>query len=387
MRRAAIALCVALLGIILWLVTGHTKQTTVVSLEAPPPSPQEFTPPSREAVHGAAVTPNRMLKDYEKYSAYPPNSRPVTPERAAAFKYNHRVLEPLPVIPRGQEEPAFFSEFTADKLMVFGTDTITLTLRASHPTDSSAAFAIQMRNAGLTRGRGSKSEKIVDLYFHDDGRDGDLVAGDSTYTVVLRPSKMAPLAEFHGSVRAFVDYSANDVEFGQQLFFDYYPDEGIAARFTGNYREAIEDGSLVVYAEMAVARAGFYSVDATLDTEDDRAFCHSRFKGTLDEGTREARLLFFGKAIRDADPTVQGPFKVTVQGPFKVVEIYGQMVPEPGRLLELAKDGDFAPWAVPLYDGYYLTKQYPVDSFSDAEWRGPEKDARLNDYQQLAERK
>ena len=94
------------------------------------------------------------------------------------------------------------------------------------------------------------------------------------------------------------------------------------------------------------------------------AFCHSRFKGVLDTGTREARLLFFGKVIRDAAPAVESPFTVA--------EIYGQMVPEPAELLELSKGGTFAPFAVPLYDGGYTTQRYDIHEFSDAPWRAME---------------
>ncbi len=374
-------LTVGLTIILMWVLTDSARRTKPVASELAVTSDKsrDLRALLREASLVAAVTPKRILDDYEKYSAYPPNSRPVTPERAAAFKYNHRVLEPLPVIPSGKKDPAFLSEFTADKLMVFGEDAITLTLRASHPTDTSGAFRIEMRDAGLTRGRGPQSAKIAELSFHDDGRGGDLIGGDSTYTAVLRPAQMPALADFHGSVRAFVEYSANGVEFSQQLFFDYYPKSGIAARFTGNFRDSIEDGSLVVYAELAVARSGFYSIDATLDTQDERAFCHARFKGSLDEGTQAVRLLFFGKVIRDAVSAVEASFKV--------MELYGQMVPAPDRLAELAKGGDFAPWAVPLYEGYYVTNVYTVAAFSEAEWNDPERSARINDYRQHADKR
>jgi hypothetical protein len=302
---------------------------------------------------------DRILKDY------PPNSRPVTQSRAEAFKYNRRDLQFLGVPgPDKSGPPAFYSEFTADKFNVFEGETITLTLRAAKdPSVAAGAFPITTLGAGITKGRSQDAQKVLDLTFSDDGRNGDATAGDGTYTSTVEPSKVPALADYQGSVRAFVQFTANGSTFGHQLFFNYFPPKGIAGTFTGHFHEAIEDGSLVVYAEINVLQSGNFALDATLLTADDQAFCHSRFKGQLGLGTQDVRFLFFGKAIRDGLPAGG-------VGPFKVSEIYGMMVPDPEELLRLSKGGGFAPSAVPLFGGQYVTGQYEPSQFSDVPWQG-----------------
>jgi hypothetical protein len=300
-----------------------------------------------------------ILKDY------PPNSRPVTQARAEAFRYNRRDLQFLGVTgPDKSGPPAFYSMFTADKFNVFDGETITLTLRAAKGSSMAAgAFSITNLSAGVAKGRSPDAPKVLDLAFSDDGRNGDATAGDGTYTSTVAPSKIPALADYKGSVRAFVEFTANGASFGHQLFFTHFPPTGIAGTFTGHFREAIEDGSLVIYAQMNVLQAGNFALDATLLTADDQAFCHARFKGKLGLGNQDVRFLFFGKAIRDGLPA-------GAVSPFKVSELYGMMVPDPGELVRLSKGGDFAPAAVPLFGGQYVTGQYEPSQFSDEPWKG-----------------
>jgi hypothetical protein len=309
------------------------------------------------------------MSTYQEMAAtYPPHSLPITAKRAEAFRYNRRTPQALPVsgTERGAE-PRFYSVFTADKQNVFENETITITLKASRTASADGAgLPIRIDDSGLSKGRRSDSPKLLSLDLRDDGQGADRTAGDFVYTAAVNPSKLKGLVQHHGSVRAFVEYSNDGTSFGQQLFFEYFPEQGIAARFTGKFREAVEDGSLVVYAELNVAKPGHYALDANLLARDGSAFCHSRFKGKLEPGLREARFLFFGKAIRDATPPPEAPFRVT--------ELYGQMVPEPQELQKLAEQSEFAPAAVPLYQGEYTTAQYDVNEFSDAAWQGAKSD-------------
>ena len=349
-----------------------------------PPTPASVEAESRAhggpSLAGTVIRPEPALAPVEKtltpessQALYPPHSRPISQQRAEAFRYNRRVARPMPIFDsqRRHEPPRFYATFTADKMNVVGVDTITMTLRATRTPEADApSLAIAIVNAGLAKGRGDKSARVADLVFHDDGQNGDAVAGDRTYTAVVQPAAIEGLADHHGSVRAFVEFSAEGTTAAEQLFFDSYPEKGIAARLTGSFHEAIEDGSLVVYAQMNVLQAGYYSVDANLLTADDRAFGHARFKGSLDTGIRDIRFLFFGKIIRSARPAVRSPFKVA--------EIYGQMVPEPKELLEKARTGDFAPSLVPLYPGTYVTESYDLSTFSDAPWRSPDAPSRAS---------
>jgi hypothetical protein len=342
--------------------SGNARTPQPVAAES---LPRERSPDAVVRGEPTSASVEKSLTPEQRDALYPPHSRPISQQRAEAFRYNHRVPYPVPIFGKGtHEHPRFYATFTADKMNVVGSETITMTLRATQTLEADApALAITMVSAGLAKGRTGKGDVVADLVFHDDGHDGDAVAGDRTFTAVVQPASIEALADHHGSVRAFAEFSVNDTTAAEQLFFEYYPEKGIAARLTGNFHEAIEDGSLVVYAQMNVFKAGYYSIDANLLTADDRAFAHARFKGTLEKGIRDARFLFFGKIIRDAKPPVRSPFKVA--------EIYGQMVPEPKELLGAAQTGTFAPSLVPLYPGTYVTEAYDPSTFSDAAWRSP----------------
>jgi hypothetical protein len=355
----------------------RSTEATQPSDTATRSAPRTFEPPTQTGADVSPVRSNVMLENYKRYAMYPPTSRPVTQRRADAFKYNRRPIQYTPVRGDADAGVAFYSVFTADKFNVLPGETITLTLKATAAADSDAnAYPIHILRSGLSLGRAVDGATVTPLDLRDDGAGGDVSSGDLTYTATVRPADVPTLATYHGVVRAFVEFSANGVTHGHQLFFNTSPENAVAAHFTGNFREAVEDGSLVVYSELDVLQAGYFDVDATLASRDGTAFCHSRFKGWLDEGRREARLLFFGKVIRDANPPAQSPFRLT--------ELYGQMVPSPDRLEEATKAGDFAPSPVPLFDRVYVTRTYDASSFSDAEWQSTDKQNRLGNYNSSA---
>jgi len=343
----AASLCLLFLAL-----TGASRDGATVAGDPPRALPGRS---QRQVPALLTVPPEPQANDT---AGYPPQSWPATPARAQAFAYNRRDLQFLPAISPDGKSAAFYSAFTADKMMVFEGESITLSLRAARRAAAAASnLTIDVEAAGLSKGRRSEAPTVMGLTFRDDGGAGDRVADDGIYTAIVTPSETA-LRDFHGSVRAFVRYSADGTSFGHQLFFNYYPTKGIAGRLSGRFREGIEDGSLVVYASIDVQEAGFFTIDANLLDANDLAFAHARFKGALERGAQEVRLLFFGKVIRDAQPPPPSPFRVA--------EIYGHMVPSPQHLAELAARGDFAPSAVPLYSGSFRTRSYQVGDFSAA---------------------
>jgi len=139
-----------------------------------------------------------------------------------------------------------------------------------------------------------------------------------------------------------------------QLDFQYTPTGGIPARFTGAFRDTIEDGSLVIHAGVEVARAGHYVIDANLFNADDKPVAWSRFKGDLAAGTQGAPLVFFGKVLRDVD----------AHGPFHLGQLRGaRFVPDLDPDLE----------QMPAFAGSFATRPYANDDFSDAEYDSPDK--------------
>lgn len=139
-------------------------------------------------------------------------------------------------------------------------------------------------------------------------------------------------------------------EESRTLRFFYTPEAVIPARFTGNFRDVIEDGSLVIYAGIDVKAEGHYVIDCNLYGAGDAPVMWSRHKGPLPKGSSEVKLVFFGKALRD-----QG-----VSPPYHIGQLRG------GRHV-LGQDPDIE--SMPLGDWRYTTRtRFTLEDLSDADW-------------------
>jgi hypothetical protein len=377
MKAASIISAVILLAIGLILSGDKDSNVPVTQAEERSPFPDLDFDISSADEPGSPQAPVAALRNYLEYSKYPPTSRPITAGRAAHFQYNRRDDVPVPVAgPDGRTE--FYISVRTDRMMVFGAETVRILLKAvAGPDAEGERKAVELAGAAVFAGRRDDARRVLDVTLVDNGRDGDVQSGDHEYTAMIQPASIASLKSFHGDLAVHVEFRVNGVKGARRIYFSFYPESAIAARFTGKFRNAIEDGSLAVYAQINVSRAGNYTIDANLSDADGQAFCHARFKQRLEPGLREVRLLFFGKVIRDANPVPRTPFRVT--------EIFGQALP-PSELAAQMDDENFAPAAVPLYSGDYTVDSHEVRDFSDAEWESPDKQFQIEQLREAAAR-
>lgn len=171
------------------------------------------------------------------------------------------------------------------------------------------------------------------------------------------------MADFAGDLRLTVDVRMNG-ERGEVSFpFVYTGDP--PARFTGTAREAVEDGSLALYVGIEVRRAGRYVFIGRLYDAGDRAVAILQQNDVIEASAREARLLAFGKVLRDTGALA----------PFALRDVQGWRMNDGGypdrQLLE-------------TWPGPYTTAAYAPDAFSDRDWDSPGKRNRLAGLQQAA---
>ncbi|MEZ4468501.1 MAG: hypothetical protein R3F43_29705 [bacterium] len=134
--------------------------------------------------------------------------------------------------------------------------------------------------------------------------------------------------------------------------------DAVPARFTGALADAEEAGSLRVDVGIDVARAGRYLIDANLYDDAGEPVAWARYKGELAEGLGTVPLRFFGKVLVDAGRP----------GPWRLGELRG-VRHAPGAFPDLEPMAPFLdPWR---------TRPWRLDAFSDAEWAGPARAARL----------
>src|SRR6185295_18295913 len=122
------------------------------------------------------------------------------------------------------------------------------------------------------------------------------------------------------------------------------------AELTGRFRDGIVGGSLVVEAEVAVARAGRFHLEASLYSRDaSHALAWAQAAETLEPGARWIALPFYGLVLREAG--VDGPYLLR----YAALSTTGQVPNAKNRVLENA----------------YVTAAYRVASFSDAPFNDP----------------
>lgn len=288
-----------------------------------PPPPE--TPAPEQGVEGLST--DDPLTAFKKQNVYPPSSRPLTPGHTDLLHPNTRHE-----MPRGTDA-ADGTEFlfTADRYFVVGTETITPTL--------------EVRRKGTT----------IPVQVHD------------TFVAILDPKATADAPRFPFTIGqpfspSTIPNVKRQVAMGMYLQFDldgrtqiarfdfqYTPEIGIPARFTGVFSDDVVDGSLVIRAGVLVAVAGNYIVDCNLFDANDQPIAWTRAKVALGTGKQNVDLLFFGKVL--VDQGAKGELHI------------GQLR---GARFAVGEDPDTE--QMPWFTGTYKTRSYATTDFSSAEY-------------------
>jgi hypothetical protein len=176
---------------------------------------------------------------------------------------------------------------------------------------------------------------------------------------VLAPGQTG-LASFHGTIRTEVRYSVGGRN--GMLLFDVIYSPDLPATWTGQVREAIDNGSLVFYLKAEVRQPGRYIVTGRVDDARGKPFALATFNDLLGPGPNEVRLTVFGKLMRDQDAAL----------PLTLRDVDGYLLKEnvdPDRALLPRLEGTVG-----------VSKPYPLSRFSDAEWQGEERTRYLTEY-------
>ena len=309
---------------------GAARPAAVAALPAPPVVP-----------YPATGTPGRSTDDpltaYRKANVYPPTSRPLTADQVDLLHpgQRHETMRP------DDHDAGITYLFTADRYFVIGDEALTATLDvrrggAPIPVAITQAYAVVLDPGG-------PAPRRIPLAFAPTG---------AILAAQLAPARL-DLARQAG-IGVYVEFDHGAGRQAAHFDFQYTPTRGIPARFTGAFRDAIEAGSLVIHAGVAVDAPGRYVIDCNLFDAADQPVAWSRFKGELAAGVHDADLVFFGKVIVDGH----------ARGPFHVGQLRGARF-APGLDPDLEQ--------MPPFPGSYATAAYPPDAFSDAEYDSPDK--------------
>ncbi|UVW29887.1 hypothetical protein [Massilia sp. H6] len=363
----------ALAALGFWLAAG--AQTSVpAAASAPPPSgpgffgqvggadglpvPDERAERRRQLVEHVQLTDHTYCS-YREGSKYPMESRPVAHHPDQVYP-NQPITEINPMrVEGGGSAGAVLLQTSQSQVYLAAGEAVAFSLRAVNAQGETVPLVVTRAVAqGMTYGASRPTSRVA-LAVADDGAGADPVAGDGAFGAVLAPAQTA-LAGFHGTIRTEVGYTAA----GRKGFvlFDVVYTPILPASWSGQVREAVENGSLHFYLRAEVRQPGRYVVSGRVDDARGRPFAVASFNDVLETGSREIKLSVFGKLMTDEAPAL----------PLVLRDVDGYLLREnvdPDRLL------------MPRLEGrVHASRTRTMNGISDAQWQSEERTRYLTEY-------
>ena len=281
----------------------------------------------------------RAADEYRQRAQYPPWSQPFGADGEDPI-VRDRQVSPISAAGEDGEEPILFA--FPDQVGFEAPDPILL---YAYLTRGDARVPAESITGTLMT---ENLQPLGEFAYHDDGADGDQVAGDRVYSARLElgDDMLPELSDsFMVRVRALTADPAERIAATGFLYSNPH------AQLTGNYRDQVVDGSLVIEAEVEVTRGGRFHLEGTLyDRAGERGLAEAHTASELLPGRHWLRLTFFGRILNQSG--VDGPYLLR----YLALSTTTRMPNAKNRLVENA----------------YVTGAYRAAQFSDASFNDPD---------------
>ena len=343
MRVVAVLVSLVLVaGVGWWLLSPgaelhDTPDDTPVAVVIPDPTRTPAKKPGPKPIPPEEDLPE-PVRTYLEQTVYPPDSGRL--DHAGDILESNARFERFKRVPGSHgSDPDITFLWTADAFRYTSDETIEARFEAK-------------------QGELPASIRNLEAWAQPEGRDGAIGSpfaltfqrdGESR---VAKLDLSKKLAEHHGFVVLGVRYTVADVaEQHEQIRVFVTPADAIPAAFTGNFRDEVRDGSLVVEVGVEVYEAGFYRFDANLYGPGGEPVAWAAFKGELSRSDGIVPLRFFGRVLHD----------LGFGGPYQLRQLRGY----------LFRDGEF-PDRIHLRDYLqpHTTRELALTDFSESEWDG-----------------
>ena len=303
------------------------------------PSPTPAAPdPSKPTLDPVSLG-ERAANDYRRRARFPPYAHPLEADEPDPITRDREVTA---IKARGQNgaEPTLYvfpaqSGFEApDTVQLFAY----LAVRDNPIPAQDIRGTVQTEDG----------QPLGEVAYHDDGVDGDPLAGDNIYstTFTLPETPDPPLAASY-LVRVRAVTMSNDERLAASSFLYSRPH----ARLTGRYRDSVVSGTLIIDAEVDVSAAGRFHIEGTLyDRTGTRGLLWAQNAVQLAPGVTWMTLPFYGLALREAG--IDGPYVLR----YVALSTTTQMPNAKNRLAE---------WV-------HVTKAYRATEFTDQPFQDPD---------------
>jgi hypothetical protein len=372
--KIGIALALLIVGGVWWKFLVNEDRFSVVKLAsaiAKANAPSGVSGKSDQTASSKSLEEQRLiliqqfelvdhtLCSYKEATKYPPTSRPISEHPDQVYP-NKPVLEQHAMRKKdGGVDDAFQIQTSQSRIYVASGEIVVFTIKATDKEGNVVPLNINRVVANGITLKGSRDGPQQVLSIQDGGIEGDVLAGDGIYSGVLAPAQSS-FANFSGTIRTEVQYFI-DGEAGIVLFDIIYTAES-PATWTGQIRETLEGGSLNYFLKANVLIPGRYIVTARVDDAKGKPVALVTFNDLLGQGVNEIHLTVAGNLLRDKEPAL----------PLALRDVYGYLLKEdvePDRALMPRLEGNT-----------YVSKNYPLNSFSDAEWQSEERSRYLTEY-------
>jgi hypothetical protein len=298
----------------------------------------------------------KSLADYKAVTVYPPWSRPLDEQTRPKLTWNQPVIDDLPMNSDPGKETTF--HFGADRYQVPYGEALTSWIEVVRKSDGKRVPFTTTDGYVYSVDQG----QIAPVSYHDDGLDGDEVAGDLRFSNRMVPSSFAKLKS--KAQQAFIKVIVAQDGASQPIMRDFQYAPRKAIELTGVARDDVVGGNLELAVGAKVTEKGLYTFEANLMSGDGSTpIVYAEFSKTLDSGAVTVPLTFFGRAFREKG--LDGPYLV------RDLRVFRRFVTE--------DEQNF----YDVFGSTYATRAYRKDQFSNAEWDAPEKQETIGHFNDL----
>ncbi len=349
------------------------------------------TDPTREYVLGedgaldlaqVAVTYEQVLDDYKQWAKYPPDSRPLRAGFIDQIEFHWIPLPPqnmpIPDGKGGLTEPRHACLLQPQTHTVTEGMEMVVTLRCASAGEGGQTVPVDIREIKLIRTLDDKTWQTETPRV-----EAGTPANKHEYRLLYRPRQ-----DDWGDMSLQVNFAipGEPGGFVHTLKTHFFSSPTAPARFNGIVAERIEDGSLLVSAELNVRFPGRYTIEANLFNANGPV-AYARKDARLGGGTQRVDLEFFGKIFHDqnaeAPYIVRGLRGIQDTDPLDPADL-SKPVEEVQKMLATLKTTQPHKRVIPNFEKDYTTQEYRLAEFSNREWDSPIKRERMAELGQLA---
>jgi len=365
--------------------SGSKNKINMSKTTDPTQSPADMTDTTVQTSDSGdmGITPKFLLDQYLEWAQYPPHSRPVSNANVDIAEPFFVMESPLVMVdsPTSKEPNGYKCHFQPKTWAVIGPNS-EMYVKLECRDSENLTIPIKVNDVRVFREWEEQRFSTVKADFNDDGRDGDEVAKDNIITFRWRPMK-----NDWGQMTLEADITYGKENKKAKVTSSFFSSPNKPAEFTGNFRESMVDGSLVVYATIQVYKAGNYHLEANLkEAAEGNLLAYATYDGNLKQGSNEVEFLFYGKILRDKG----------YDGPYIVTDVRGHRVnlaidpawfdqgEEGLKKIQAAKTTEPDKELVIPFKDEFKTKPYSISQFTKKPWESEDKAKRIKELQELA---